>query len=534
MRMNPAEALSREKKKKKAAWYLEKENLYAFAEDLCGYDRLIPKFHGPICDWMADVYDDQFVFWTAARGHYKTTLQIADLVQDILRDPTKTHLWIHAVLSEAVKSAKEIAWHFQKNPAIKEYWPEHCAPLSRKTFFKSSKEGTAQFTLVSQEGSRNRQPTLLACGMGKEITGAHISGTVRMDDIIGKETIAETGGLRKVEDYWAHTIIPVMDPGCKARNTGTRWDAADIYGKWIHSDDWKTIVRAVFETDGVPDWKGKNVGVLSSKELAVRRREMGPMFGPQMMNDPAPIEERIWNQSECEHPRITQRQMRQGPGKIILLGDPAPLNVGSPSFKKEMERGDLSKDYWAWCVVRIRRNGSRQEILLLDGTFSRLWDEDCGMDEGVRLAKKWGATHAGIESAGGLGGAYQAAWKRACQRGGARAAWLDLKSTKKADAKNYRVASLASRARQLEFLIVEGCPQMFLDAFFEQVRPYRKTAPGRNNLQHDDVVDVVSYATDPAIDEVAPAPFANEHYEDPDDLSFLEGYNHGPGSYITY
>ena len=56
----------------------------------------------------------------------------------------------------------------------------------------------------------------------------HISGSVRMDDLISADTISESGGLQKVADYWGHTIIPVMDPGCKARNTGTRWDAADL------------------------------------------------------------------------------------------------------------------------------------------------------------------------------------------------------------------------------------------------------------------------------------------------------------------
>lgn len=502
--MNPGEALRQERMKKKSAWYLEKRNLYAFAVELCHYDLMKEHFHGPICEWLSDKEDEQFVFWTAARGHYKTTLQIADLVQDILRTPSDTHLWVHAVLSEAVKAAKEIAWHFQFNPEIKARWPQHCTTPANKTFFKSSTNGTAQFTIVSQKGSRERQPTLLACGTGKEITGAHVSGSVRMDDIIGKETIAETGGLQKVADYWSHTIIPVMNPGCKARNTGTRWDAADQYGKWINSDDWATLVRAVFETDGTPDWKGKNVGVIPDKELDVRRREMGPLFGPQMMNDPAPVAERIWNESLCEHPLLSQPQMRQGPGKVILLGDPAPSNLGSATWRKETERGDLSKDDWAWCVVRVRRNGTRQEIVLLDGTFSGQWDEDDGFDEGARLAKKWGATHAGIESPGGLGGSYARAWHRACQRNGIRCALLALKTTNKADGKNYRVASLASRARQLEFVICESCPTMFRDKFLAQVRPYRKTAPGRNNLKHDDVVDVVAYATDPGIDDVAP------------------------------
>ncbi len=503
--MNPGEAMRRERMRNKSDWYLQKENLYDFAVDICEYELLVESFHRPICEWLARKAGSLYIYWSAARGHYKTTLQIADLVQDLLRESDKTHLWVHSVLSEAVKAAKETAWHFQFNDKVRERWPEHCAPKLHKTFFKSSTNGTAQFTLASQVGSRERQPSLLACGTGKEITGAHISGSVRMDDIIGKETIAETGGLQKVADYWSHTIIPVMNPGCKARNTGTRWDAADQYGKWINSDDWATLVHAVLEDEnGEPDWNGKNVGVIPDDELPVRRREMGALWGPQMMNDPAPMTERIWNESLCEHPHLSQPQMRVGPGKIILLGDPAPSNIGSPTWKKESERGDLSKDDWAWCVVRVRRNGMRQEIVLLDGTFSTNWDEDDGFDEGCRLAKKWGASHAGIESPGGLGGSYARAWKRACARNGIRCALLALTTTNKKDGKNYRIASLASRARQMEFQVCSSVPRMFLDKFLEQIRVYRKTAPGKNNLQHDDVVDVIGYATDPALDEIAP------------------------------
>ena len=522
MSMSPGEAVRLERLKKKKQWWLKKENLLIFARELCGYDLLIDDFHGPIVSWLAAHKSEMFIFWSAARGHYKTTLQIADVVQDLLREPDKTHLWVHNALSQAAKAAQEISWHFQHNEKIRALWPEHCASPGAQFYKSPASDGLASFNLASRATARSAQPSFTACSIKKDITGMHISGSVRMDDVIGKETIAETGGLQKVSDFWSHTVIPVMDPGCVARNTGTRWDAADLYGKWIASENWTTLVRAVYEDeDHQPDWKGKNVGVIPDDELARRRVEMGALFGPQMMNDPAPIQERIWNQSECEHPFLSQPQMREGAGKIILLGDPAPSLIGSPKWTKEIERGDLSKDDWAWCVVRVRRNGTRQEIILLDGSFALSWDEDEGMDEGVRLAKKWSATHAGIESPGGLGGSYARAWKRACARGGIRCAILALKSTTKADGKNYRVASLASRAKQMEFQICETVPRMFLDKFYEQVRPYRKTAPGKNNLQHDDVVDVVGYATDPAIDDVAPLPIAllvdEEYQEDWDD-----------------
>jgi hypothetical protein len=518
MSMSPGEAVRLERQKAKRDWYLRKENLFFFARDICGYDKLIEGFHDVICAWLAAHSEDLYVFWSAARGHFKTTLQIADIVQDLLIDPKATHLWVHNTLSQAAKAAEEAAWHFQYNDKIREFWPEHCAPKGKKFYRSPAQDGTASFNLVSRLKDRSAQPSFTACSIEKDVTGMHISGSVRMDDLISADTIKETGGLGKVSDYWSHTVIPVMDPGCKARNTGTRWDAADLYGKWINSKRWQSLVRAVLEDeDGNPDWKGKNVGVISDEELELRREEMGSLFGPQMMNDPAPMHERIWNESECEHPMLSQPQMRQGAGKIILLGDPAPSLIGSPKWTKEKERADLAKDDWAWCVVRVRRNGARQEIILLDGTYATTWDEDDGFDEGARLAKKWGATHAGIESPGGLGGSYARAWKRACARNGIRCALLSLASTNKADSKNYRAASLASRARQMEFSVCESVPSMFLAKFYEQIRPYRKTAPGKNNLKHDDVVDVVSYATDPAVDEIAPQPLAIPTDEEWDD-----------------
>lgn len=530
MSIGPGEAVRLERLKRRREFLLRKENLFEFARDICGYDKLLEHFHRPICAWLASNKDHLYVFWSAARGHYKTTLQIADLVQDILREPKKTHLWVHNTLSQAAKACEETAWHFQYNDRIRELWPEHCAPRGKKFYRSPAQDGTASLNLPSRATDRSAQPTMTACSIDKDVTGMHISGSVRMDDLISADTVNETGGLQKVSDYWSHTVIPVMDPGCVARNTGTRWDAADLYGKWLASENWATLVRAVLEDEeGRPDWKGKNVGVISDEELEFRRQEMGSLFGPQMMNDPAPLHERIWDQSRCEHPMLTEMQMREGPGKIILLGDPAPSQIGSAMWKTEKERADLEKDDWAWCVVRVRRNGMRQEIVLLDGSFSKLWDEDEGFDEGARLAKKWNATHAGIESPGGLGGSYERAWKRACLRNGIRCAWMKLKSTNKADGKNYRVASLASRAKQMEFLICASVPQTFLGKLYEQVRPYRKIAPGKNNLQNDDVVDVVGYSTDPAIDEISPQPLAI-----PLDEEFLDGWEEGPqfGRYI--
>jgi hypothetical protein len=488
--MNPGEALRRQRLEKKRNWYLQKENLLHFARDLCGYDRLMDHFHGPICEWLASVANELYVFWSAARGHYKTTLQIADVAQDLLRDPTQTHLWVHNTLSQAEKAAKELAWHFQHNEKIRELWPEHCASPKVKFFKSASQDGTATFQLVSRVGTRSGQPSFTACSIHKDVTGMHISGSVRMDDLISADTINESGGLQYVSDYWGHTVIPVMDPGCKARNTGTRWDAADLYGKWIASEDWNTLVRAVLEdADGRPDWKGQNVGVISDEELEFRRREMGALFGPQMMNDPAPMSERIWNESKCEHPFLRARASR-----------------------------------WCWATpprTTSARRASRRSRNV----------EISPRTIGLGVLCVFVATEAGRRLS---------CWTARTRRSGTRTRALmrafGLPASGELGSREWKVRAVSavhtSEPGITPASVVESgavsSPQVFLKKFFEQVRVYRKTAPGKNNLQHDDVVDVVGYATDPALDKIAPQPEAMYDDDDYDEIAdLLDGPQYG-------
>ena len=61
------------------------------------------------------------------------------------------------------------------------------------------------------------------------------------------------------------------------------------------------------------------------------------------------------------------------------------------------------------------------------------------------------------------------------------------------------------RAAQEEFYICESCPDEVVEKFLFQARNWRPVAIGKNTLRNDDCADVVSYATDPSLEEYIPS-----------------------------
>ena len=99
-------------------------DLYWLAREVLHYDKLTESFHRPVCEWWTGHDDEPFLLFMAGRLHYKTTLQIADAVRMILKDPNTTQLYVHAVEDEAQKVVEEVGMHFLKNDDLRRLRPE--------------------------------------------------------------------------------------------------------------------------------------------------------------------------------------------------------------------------------------------------------------------------------------------------------------------------------------------------------------------------------------------------------------------------
>ncbi len=488
------------------------KDLFWLAREILDYDLLTEDFHEPICKWWVGNDEEPFQFLAAPRDHYKTTLQVADTIRHILRDPDATHLYLHAVDDEAQKFVAEVAEHLLRNKKLRKLLPDVMPHPSNRRWMKTDR-------LTVRRSRYDRQPTLLGKSSGSEITGVHVTGSIRVDDIIARNTI-EDSALPKIKSWYESTIMPVRRPGCLVRASGTRWDMHDLYGEWIDSGDWKTMVRAARETDGKPDYKGKPV-LYSAKEIRLREKQMGSAnFAAQMMNDPNPEGERVWHAEQCEH-YITADEIK-GPGRVFILSDPAPAKEGSLRGLGERARKDGSKDYWATAVVKIRARNQKQELVLLDGSASQEWTRSQGLEEIARFMGKYSTGLVYIESYGGIMADYAQDMQQTARRHGLplthdmKGGLLKFSGQYQKGAKNARFGALADRARNDEFLIGPNVPQAFLEMFLEQARNWRALPGGRNTNRYDDCADAVSWSTDSALQQYAPAPDYSDPFFDED------------------
>ena len=500
-------------------------NLYWLAKEILGYNLLTDEFHKPICDSLDQMRRDrvkrQMELWP--RGHYKTTIRITQIIQDLLIDPNDTIFICHAVEDEVAKIVQECGTHFQKNTELRKLRMEMMPSTQDRRFLKA-----LQFT-VKRDDFAQRQPSVQGKSTGAEITGAHCN-RIYLDDIVGRNTIADSG-LPRVKSWFKSTVMPVLNPGGTILVTGTRWDLDDPYAAWLKSKDWESRVRAALETDGEPDNKGKPI-MLPMREIQLRRRDMGESdFAFQYMNDPSPAGDKPWDPG-CEV-IIGMRASgddpgASGPGALFVLSDPAPAKEGSIRQDGEKFRGDGTKDDWAMAVVKLKNHNGMQIGVLLDLSTSKEWTQSEGLDEACRLMRKWGTNKFFNEAYGGLIANYTDEAIKASRRNGVPL-YLDKNAQLPAfdasyakGAKNQRFSKLSGWAKTQRFYICgETVPPDELEKFLGQARTWLPLPNGRNSNRFDDSADAVSRITDPALQRFAPivqeapmSPFMDEM--DPD------------------
>ncbi len=460
-------------------------------------------FHGPLCERMDRLRDHPRILTLAPRKHLKTTVFTIGLaVQEILRDANVTILIPHAVEEEAVKIVAEITDHFKANKRLRALEPSMMPATNGKWWY-----GSGRMRLRTTKYSR--QPTVMGCGAGSEIGGAHCD-IILPDDIIGRRTI-ENSEMPKIASWWQNTAVHVLNNDGRVRAVGTRWHPDDIWQDFIDSGLWDVLVRAASEVDGKADYTLKNPVHFGTEkggfEKAQHRLEMNQKeskgdFAAQMMNDPSPASEKPWDASKCEHYVSLKEYGKVRRGTRFVLGDPAPAKVGSLDLTGAKLRADGTKDEWCWQVVEVRANGKRQEIVWLDGSASRDWTRDEGFDEGCRLAKKWGTPFIAVESLGQAIALYDDDMRRATRKAGVGYSQVKLKATYKG--KNTQFAALCSRAERDEFLILDTIDEDFRAGTLFQCREWRPLESGRNALKYDDRANALSFACDPALQEYAP------------------------------
>jgi hypothetical protein len=477
-----------------------KKSLWFLATEILGYDRLTKDFHKPMLD-RADAMRQERIkgkgkdsLWLWAREHYKTTCRKAQVIQDLLWDPTTSIAWWHAVEEKAEEVAIALAHQIQDNNALRRIFPPDALPSKASKRFVQAKG----FRLPTAH--YDQPQTFRAWGAGSEATGGHAAKGY-MDDPITLADV-ESGGMDTKRRWYRTTVRNVVLKSGWFDATGTRWSHDDIYQDWIESPYWEVNRRAAIEDEAQePDLKGKPV-LLNPHLIRKAQEEMGPFdFAMQMQNDPAPTGAIPWDPSSCEHV-VDHDTIMKAQGRTIVLVDPAPSGG--------MSRGDGDKDFWAIAVIKIRNRGEfmskddlspRKEYILVWGEQSQNWTLDVGIARMLELKKTWRADAHIFDFGGPAGPIYREKIREASTTLGASRGMVELDSTGRG--RNMLFASFCELARCGRFLMSNRVPEGFLNAFLYQCRRWRPLKDNKNGLRHDDAANAVAYVADPSVQRLA-------------------------------
>lgn len=478
-----------------------KRSLWWLATEILGYDKLTPEFHKPMLDRMDVLRRERAAgkgahsLWIWGREHFKTTCRKAQVLQDLLYDPTTSIAWWHLVEEKAEEVAVACGRQVQDNAAYRALLPPEALPSRASKRFV----GAHGFRLPSSHFDQAQ--TFRAWGVGSEATGGH-SRIGYIDDPMGPSTL-QSGGMEEARSWYRQTVIGVVDKSGWLNASLTRWAHDDLASDWLASPYWRSEVRATVENEtGAADLSGTPT-LLTTAVIRRLREEMGPGdFAMQMQNDATPASEIPWNPATCEH-YTDDREMSEG--QVIVLSDPAPSGV--------MMRADGEKDFWALAAVKIRKRGEylsdtqtmpRKDYVLLWGEQSQNWTLEEGWRRTFEAKRRFGARLHLYDRTGPASPIHEDAQGRIGREMAQGRANIHLESQSRG--RNELFAAFCDLARSGRFLIDRGCPEGFLSAFLFQCRRWRPL-PGtsRNGLKHDDAANAVAFAADPAIQRLGAA-----------------------------
>jgi hypothetical protein len=293
-----------------------KRDLFYLAKAILGYSKLDANVHGPVCDFFVKK-DPNKPFGEQSRkknralfdprGHYKTSLTIADIIQWMLCFPNITEVLMSGTQTLTKRVVKEMKWHFLQNTKFREIYPEYC-PSDNSTRWGLQ----AEFSVENRTENR-REPTISIATVDSVKAGSHYDLRYG-DDIVNEENSKTKEQLQQTIIDWKHTR-PLVNPGGYTQYTGTRYDWSDNGGEIIETNpptgpvdnldgfgfcyegaDWNVFARGCWKMDETgkrtllfpKQFRTDEEDDPNKENLSAIQREDPYLFSCQYLNNPAP------------------------------------------------------------------------------------------------------------------------------------------------------------------------------------------------------------------------------------------------------
>jgi len=488
--------------KKEEARYKAKTDLFWLGTEILGYD-FQADVHLPICEFFVKKNPEK-PLWDQdqtkkrllldPRSHFKTTVDVTDIVQWILNFPNEVRILLMTGSLDLGKlMLGEVKKHFQHNQKMRALFPELCySPNVKLT-------GTQFISPPRQSAvTGGKEPTLFISSVDSTRASLHCD-VGKFDDVVNETNSTSPDLLANVKRE-VDLTLPLIDPWGYTDFIGTRYDYSDYYGHiWdtygfmgheipfgvagtSKDGRWKVHARRCWECKHREDVKCINAleeHELLFPERIFRERLIGftpiwlgdmlktdpYIFNCQYNNDPSPAEGKTFDEQTIYTHTLPRTQIPPH-GTVFQLWD-----FGGWKQKKY-------NDFSVGATMFITPQGKWWVLDLRVGRFNPYEL----VQHIVDFYLKWRPVRVGIEEANGaplIGPGLQLF----CQQNGINLPldWIKVKNNR--DAKVQRIASLHTLLKEDNLFFAAGLPHF--EDLLKQFTRFPK-------YSHDDIPDAIA------------------------------------------
>lgn len=412
---------------------------------------------------------DRMVLW--ARGHFKTSSIVVEVIQLILNFPDIRILLMQGTVKNTKLLLKEIKSHFigeAHNSQLHELFPEFCA----------DKLGTTEsFTVPARVRKHLKEGTVTVASPKTVKAGQHYDAGF-FDDLVNEQNYLNPELVKKAIDDFNH-YTPLIDPGGYKYVTGTRYVFGDLY-EWIieknkETKSWAITHRACWDIlpDGTkrvvfPQRKlsdGRLIG-FTLEMLEKFQREDPEMFSCQYLNQPAMADRQQFTEE------LLMKQVRDEKDKYYPAANPVVLFIDLAASKKSYSDHSVilagrANAYGAWVCDCVGGRFHTPELA----------------DQVLLMAAKHRPYKILIEGTA-AGKIFLEYLKVIAPQRGMYLPLEEIKVDNRAGAKEIRISALAGEMASNRLFFLVGLPTW--ERIFKEFTQY---SPGK---KHDDYPDTVA------------------------------------------
>lgn len=386
-----------DKEKLKRLRYKAKTDLYWLATEILDNQDFIERVHRPVCEFfikkkpgksIAEQDTQKERLLLDPRGHFKTTIDEADIVQWILVDPNVRILIMSGKLEVAEAMLRNVKGHFQNNDKLRKLFPELCPPQGKEF------GNLSEFTCPART-KQLKEPTVLIAA-GESVKAGYHFDIIKGDDIVNEINSATKDQITKTIRLWNY-VTPLVEPYGYRDLIGTRYDDSDLYGWAIENKrNLKVFLRACWtlkpeyehlKNDNHP-LKDEMVDLLFPERFTFEwfneQRSLDPyIFNCQYLNDPIPTDTATFTDDLLTRHTIPHIHIPK-----------------SGSVFQAWDIGFTQKSYSDWSVGICGLYDTHGNLFILDIMMGKFSPYEL-VTQIVSFAMKWRPLRIGIEEAGG-------------------------------------------------------------------------------------------------------------------------------------